>query len=114
MASTLGLSYQTLLTLNPGYLQGVVPASTKGNFVVIPTRVASAFQQAYGNEIDVTNVPGRLRTTYTVIPGDNIRTLAQLFQCQPADIMRWNGLRHEQVFVNQQLTVYLPRATAKP
>lgn len=114
VARNLGLSYQTVLTLNPAFIHGIVPVTNDGHFVIVPARVAAQFQSLYGTEATTTQVEGRLKTSYMVIPGDDIQTLAQLFQCTPQDIMQWNGLRQEEVTVNQQLIVFLPRATARP
>ncbi len=114
LANSLDISYQMIQTLNPSYLQGVVPSSTKGHYVVVPARVADLFQELYGNDNSHPRVEGRLKTNYVVIPGDTIETLAQLFQCTAEDIALWNGLQQAEVIVNQELVVYLPRANARP
>lgn len=114
VAGQLGVDYRTLYQLNPSFLQGVVPASRDGHFVTVPARVADGFQARYGQTGNEAGTEGRLRTTYTVVAGDRIETLALLFQCTPEDIMRWNGLRVKEVIVNQPLTVFLPRGNARP
>jgi membrane-bound lytic murein transglycosylase D len=114
VAQQLGVDYRLLYQLNPAYLQGVVPGSNQGHFVTVPARVAPAFMERYGTAGDFSGTGGRLRTTYTVVSGDQIETLALLFQCTPEDIMRWNGLQKKEVVVNQPLTVFLPRGNARP
>lgn len=115
VARTIGISHQTLRALNPGYLSGVIPRSQDGNYIVVPMSAAGAFQQNYGPATTAQSAPqGRIRSSYVVVAGDRIETLALLFRCSVEDIMRWNGLQKAEVVVKQHLVVYLPRENVRP
>lgn len=114
LARQLELSYRTLTSLNPSYLQGLVAASAKGQFITVPTRVAADFKERY---IDTSALPvpaNHQKSQYTTVSGDKLETLAILFQCSPQDLIAWNGLINNKITVNQPLTVYLPQRVAKP
>lgn len=114
IARDLEVEYRTLTYLNPSYLHGLIAANAKGNYLTLPTRVASAFKATYLTETG-RNVPANYRKTeYTTVAGDRLSTLAILFQCTPRQLIAWNGLSSENITVNQMLTVYLPQRVATP
>lgn len=114
VARQLGVGYKTLTYLNPSYLQGLVPASETGHFVTVPDRVAMAFATNFLQIKGSVDLSSRQASQYVTVPGDNLDTLAILFQCTPEDIMAWNGLRERQLTVNQTLVVYLQRSSIRP
>lgn len=115
VARTIGVRHSTLRALNPAYLQGVVPRSTEGHYVVVPARAAGLFIQHYGPREQTQALPSnRVRTTYVAVPGDRIETLALLFRCSVEDIMRWNGLQKAEIVAQQHLLVFLARDGARP
>ncbi|MEZ4983895.1 MAG: transglycosylase SLT domain-containing protein [Saprospiraceae bacterium] len=101
IARQLGLSYRTLQFLNPSFIQGLVPATTKGHLITIPDRVATDFAAQFVANAALPATTQRQQSQYITVPGDNLETLATLFQCTPEDLMAWNGLTHRQLAVNQ-------------
>lgn len=116
IADATGVSYSTLRRLNQQYRKGIIPPSERGNYVIIPTRAAAEFQNQFtGNTPDFSvNLPDHIVSKYVTVPGDNIETLAQLFNCSVNDLMLWNQLSRAEVTVNQPLLVFLPKAQARP
>ncbi|MGH1436934.1 MAG: transglycosylase SLT domain-containing protein [Lewinella sp.] len=114
LARQLELSYRTLTSLNPSYLQGLVAASAKGQYITVPTRVAASFKERYIDTNAVAIPANHQKSEYTTVSGDKLETLAILFQCTPQELINWNGLINNKITVNQPLTVYLPRRVAKP
>lgn len=110
VARELNISYRTLQRLNPSYISGLVHKRSKGQLVTVPERIADAFQQRFLNDSSLPNfLNGRQRSTYVTVAGDNLDTLAQLFECSKDEIISWNKLSNEKVTINQPLVVYLPR-----
>ena len=112
-----GISRAVLEYLNPGYQKGFIPKSTSGNYLILPVRIAPAFQKLLaektGNRAlyDQVAPPGMFKTNYIVGAGDQIAGIAQRYQCNVDDIVEWNGLATADVFVNQELVLLLPRGT---
>ena len=113
------VSVAILRKLNPGYLGNIIPASRKGQYLVLPTYAAESFR-AYLNEKISTEVfikpVDMIRTTYATVAGDEIETLALLFRCTVEDIMKWNLLQTKKIAVRQSLVLYLQRTntTVRP
>jgi membrane-bound lytic murein transglycosylase D len=112
IASACGLAPAVITTLNPGYLQKAMPANRKGQFLILPASAVTAFKDYLAGKSAKKvslNVPNKFKSSYVVAKGDRIENLASLFQCSVDDIVRWNGLSDAEVFVNQELIVYLPK-----
>lgn len=106
------VSRSILRKLNPGYLGNLVPASRKGQFIVLPAYAAEAFRNYLAEKISGQSdfrQEGMTRTTYTTVAGDRIETLALLFGCSVDDIMKWNHLKTKDLAVNQSVVLYLRR-----
>lgn len=114
VAREMGVSYRTLTKLNPSFLQGFIPASSKLQYITIPTRVVNQFTQRYLQNDNLVVPANRQKSQYVTVPGDSLDTLAVLFQCSKAELIAWNGLSDEKLTVNQALNVYLPRRVARP
>lgn len=117
IASACGLSPSTVALLNPGYVQKQIPASSKGYFLILPASAVNVFKnflagKAIGN-LHFSIPSNTFQSTYIVAKGDRIESLASLFQCKVEDIMKWNGLTEREVFVNQELIVFLPSELSK-
>ncbi len=117
IASACGLSPATITKLNPAFVQKQVPKSAKGHFVVLPASAVSIFKsylagQAIAN-LNFAAPSNTFQSTYVVAKGDRIENLAGLFKCTVEDIMKWNGLTQPEVFVNQELIVFLPSELSK-
>lgn len=114
VARRLGITYQTLTRLNPSYRHGQVILHDGGAYLTVPTAVAPLFEQLFLNEqLTALESTGTV-ATYVTVAGDKLETLAQLFQCSPADIMRWNGLKEAKLTANQLLRIYLPQQVVQP
>ncbi len=115
VANQCDTEYSMLRKLNQGYLLGYVPASKKGNFLIIPAKSAPAFMSRYETSREVTPTPpDRIRSSYVTVPGDEIETLSLLFRCSIEELMSWNQLRSAEVTVNQPLLVFLPQPEVRP
>ncbi len=106
--------------LNPGFIRQFIPAHSEGHYLVLPSSAESSFREYMAErfriksvEPVIDNLQDIFRTTYTVIPGDKIESLAMLFRCTVDDIMEWNQLRQPEVVVNQSLVLYLNRLNGK-
>ncbi|MFN7119033.1 MAG: transglycosylase SLT domain-containing protein [Saprospiraceae bacterium] len=112
IASACGIAPAIIQTLNPGYRLRSVPKSPKGQFLILPASAVSSFKEYLTGKSSAkkaTVAPAnKVKSSYVVAKGDRLETLATLFKCSVQDIMKWNGLTEPEVFVNQELIVYLP------
>jgi len=116
VASITGVSLYTLHKLNPAYQRYALPASSVGNFIVLPQRGYQAFLEAYPNEKGLSAVAHARqnrfsKTTWNVQPGGTLDKLANLCGCSKADIMAWNHLKTEELYYQQELIIYYPTPT---
>lgn len=108
-----GVDAYRLRVLNPGYTKGYVPSSATGNFLLLPTEAARRFTEQVNVKVDVKDsntlaAPlNMFKNHYVVKAGERIEELANRFKCSVRDIMRWNDLTLPEVFVHQQLVVFL-------
>lgn len=114
IANEIGVDRSELTKLNPALRQGYIPASEKGYYLILPAAVAPAFAERYGQAQALTPPQGRFRSNYVVVAGDDIATLAMLFDCAVDDLVNWNQLATAEVVINQPLTVYLPEKPVRP
>lgn len=119
LASKCNVSTQELRTLNPGYTQQLVPSSATGNFLLLPAEAAMLFTQEIDAKVNLKQ-PNTLaaplntfRNEYVVKAGERIEELATRFKCSVRDIMRWNDLTLPEVFVHQQIVVFLHKPLDK-
>ncbi len=122
IANVTGLSKYTVRDLNPSYKKGIIPASQRGNYVILPERVMGSFIQflkypdsrngmVYSSEsINVYKDPNDhfFKTKYKVLPTDNLQSLANLFRCNAYSIMAWNNLKTDVLYPGQELVMYQP------
>ncbi|MEZ5041358.1 MAG: transglycosylase SLT domain-containing protein [Saprospiraceae bacterium] len=114
-----GLNFVEVKKLNPGYINNYIPKSTGGNLLVLPASANGAFQRFLAEKgIESKKAPmpeGTFKSTYKVVAGDRLETLAMLFNCSLEELMAWNGLRTPEVVLNQSITVYFQKnPPAKP
>lgn len=119
LARKCSISTQELSILNPGYTQQFVPSSATGNFLLLPAEAASIFAREIDAKVNLKQ-PNTLaaplntfRNEYVVKAGERIEELATRFQCSVRDIMRWNDLTIPEVFVHQQIVVFLHKPLDK-
>lgn len=119
IAYACGVSASTLHYLNPGFVAGVIPSSQSGYYVNVPASAAPAFRKllteralAKGVQGIQFSIPeGTFKSTYMVRAGESLQSLARLCNCNIKEIMFWNNLQNEEVVVNQELVLYLPKET---
>lgn len=108
IASTIGLSVETLRSLNPQYKIDIIPATTKPYALTLPQRSVTDFITAQGEifskdslylkeYIDPKNIEKK-RTehtgfVYTVKKGDTLGAIARRYRVSQTNLMRWNKLR---------------------
>jgi membrane-bound lytic murein transglycosylase D len=117
IAYVTGVSATTLNYLNPGYMTGVIPVTSEGFLVTLPAEAAPAFrkyleEKAAAKDKDTmtfTAPQGTLKSLHTVKAGETLASLARLCKCNIKEIMLWNNLRDENIVVNQELVLYLPK-----
>lgn len=114
VARELGVSYRTLQKLNPSFKQGLIADKEAGQYITVPTRVAQQFVANYMEPQAQTAPQNYTMNKYITVAGDNLPTLARLFKTTVEDIVKWNNLSSEQLTVNQELIIYMPRQLARP
>lgn len=114
IAQACALKLSVIQALNPSYLQRFVPANKEGNFIVLPASATNSFRQylskKIGAQAKLETPSGTFKTSYLVVPGDKIETVAMLLKCDVKDLMKWNNLAHREVVVNQHLVLFLPNS----
>ena len=116
IATMTGLSITTIRALNPSYKQDFIPASTNGRFLILPKRVMNAFNALFQRPDSKDKPQSFVRSTgalytksyYTVQPDDNLAFLAELFNCEPAHLKIWNGLKSDVLYPGQELLLFSP------
>ncbi len=117
--------------LNPSYKKNYIPASTKGNNLVLPENRMAVFKNTYknpdsGNRNYVVGervLAPRYKPTkpvnskqlfYRVEEGDDLSSLSSAFACKGADIMKWNKLTSSKLRKGQQLIIFISKDHVKP
>lgn len=109
VANMTGTSQKLIQKLNPSYLQSIIPATEKGNYLILPVGAMGIFNglnYSYNTEKAIPD--DSFKSSYRVKVGDSIAKLADLFNCTIDEIQNWNQLVIPEVFADQQLTVYFP------
>jgi len=107
-----GLSYAEIGQLNPAVTNGYWPASSQGNFIVLPTEAIAKLKDhmdanAGPQVVFASPQAGESRLTYTVNAEDDIHSISRQFGIQPEDLARWNFLPEDRVFPYQVLELYV-------
>ena len=114
-----GLAITTIRALNPSYKRDYIPASTKGQYLILPKRVMNDFNSYFsrpdGRKINRrpsgrrnTGRPLYTQSYYTVQQGDNLAFLAKLFNCEPYHLKVWNDLKTNSVAPGQEILLFSP------
>ena len=121
-----GIPAYTIETLNPSYKKKIIPASPRGNYLILPQRVMGSFMQYLkypdtrnstvysSSNIRVNTHPNEnfFQTKYVVRENDNIHSLAKVFKCNTYNIRAWNHLISDYIHPGQELTMYQPFVTS--
>lgn len=112
IAKATGLSYDVVRKLNRAYINGYVPASKKGNNIVLPANTTNSFRFYMANKgkTAMQAKGSQVATYYVAAKGDNLEKVAKMFNTDVASIMEWNNLSEETISINQELVLYLSRA----
>ncbi len=127
IAQVTGLPLDMIEALNPAYLQGIIPAQQKGYFVTLPKRVMPAFEEYlnkkrpdYEARMRVKSIPVYIskpqsagnsqyqKSSYTVLSGETIESIASKTGCAVHQIKAWNNLDSTKLELGQQLNIYVP------
>ena len=107
---TTGLDHSSIRRLNPSYLQGMLPSSKRGNYLVLPAKQlikVTAYLREAANKTAYQYTPkGSFEKRYTVKVGDHIGTIAERFGCYGSEIMVWNDLSSGPLAPNQEIFLY--------
>jgi membrane-bound lytic murein transglycosylase D len=125
IATTLGISLETMRALNPKYLKDVVPALGKPYSIVLPQSHTvgfvgraeeihskdSIYLAEYLNPANAKNTRALLTgtggsTIHRVRRGETLSHIALKYGVKVSDIVRWNGLRtSHKLSINQRLEI---------
>lgn len=109
-----GLSLTEIRSLNPSYRSSFIPESSRGNFLLLPAPAMEKFRDFLSARRMRRNIdpallyPNFYKVSYVVRPGETIDGLARRFRVSVSDLMRWNHLPYQEIFVNQELVAFLP------
>lgn len=118
---------EDLAFLNPMYIKGVIPGSAKPYPLWLPKKYIGDFlanedklyvaqmpvsKDTSGQKAIEVNVPssidtGTTRIDYVVKKGEYISLLAKRYQVRVTDIMDWNKLSSQTLYVGQKLLLYV-------
>ncbi|MGK0365392.1 MAG: membrane-bound lytic murein transglycosylase D [Saprospiraceae bacterium] len=117
IASLSGVALADVQKLNPAYNRGVIPATKKGHYLILPeigmTRLQSHLK--YSNirtnnpELNTASSGGQVlqKVTYRVKSGDTLGALANTFNCDLSEILAWNDLSTSRINLRQELVFYM-------
>ncbi len=112
--------------LNPSYINDFIPATTDGNFVILPSRVRNVFENYLNTPTaerqDISSKPIifntsansndlYVKTQVTVSPGDNLDQIAEAFNCHAQNIKSWNYMASSYISRGQDLNIYIPKVS---
>ena len=119
MSKLSGIPTNVIELLNPAYKQRFIPKNKSGNFLTLPDEGMAKFKnnqregarRIYYNErrLQVKGPSNSLRSAYTVQKGQRIDKIARLLRVNVHDLLEWNHMTSNSVFVGQELVVYLSR-----
>ena len=131
ISEVMGIPLRELRALNPQYLTGLIPGSSKPHALTLPmthigdfidlndsirnyrsatylnrsTQIANPVQSSSASA--PTNVSGKTQLTYTVKSGDNLGYIADWYRVALSDLRYWNNIYSNTIRVGQRITVYV-------
>jgi membrane-bound lytic murein transglycosylase D len=114
------ISQEELSFLNPSYKHGIIPKiEGKEYILVLPNNYMVDFVSnedsiyAKVDSINAANVvampkyyEANDRIRYKVRSGDNLGYIAEKYGVKVSEIRRWNGLKSNNIYIGQRLTIY--------
>ena len=123
-----GVDLEVIEALNPAYKSGFIPASSKGNYLILPRRVMLTLKEYMRiDQSDLENRylagesllefqpsrsvdnPDYYRGVYQVQMNDRLEQIANLFGVSVHHLIAWNDLETGQLEPGQKLYVYQPK-----
>jgi len=140
ISKALQIPVELLKELNPQYLKDVIPQSISGSYYVLrlPHDKAAMFYAhidriyRYQDFVDskdndnsgknskigdnktpvLSNANTYVLLKYTVKPGDNLKMIAEWYECTESDILRWNKNAVNGIAAGQELNIYVSASKA--
>ncbi len=116
IAEVSGTSYHIVQTLNPSYKKGMIKADVQeGSYLILPYTSIGAFMRfQHGDAFFANSSPKEkveanketIRTEYMVRAGDDLKSIAAIFNCKPENIKSWNRLSSSLVSPGQRLVIF--------
>jgi len=113
IAHASGVALSDIRKLNPAYRGSIIPKRADGHYLLLPADgiknlkpliVARSGQYAPDYQL---LYPNTFQMDYKVRPGETIGDVAKRFNITEAQIQQWNQLREPEVFVHQELSLYV-------
>lgn len=113
--------------LNPGFVQGIVPASKEGSYLILPEMAMVAFRDylRWSGDVSIVTDASQLEqatiqspseellgTTILVEKGQSFQQIAKMYGVQVEDILTWNKLETKYPYYRQELLLFLPKEWA--
>jgi membrane-bound lytic murein transglycosylase D len=123
IADATGLSQEVIKNLNAGYKRGLIPASEKGNTLMLPQRVMPAFvnwlngrggNRTYAVDENIRFIGGDLgdgkyaHISITTTQSEHIDRLAERYGCNGEHLKTWNQLTNNYVSAGQKIKIWRP------
>lgn len=127
IAQVTDLPLDVIEALNPSYKKGYIPSSQEGNYLTLPIRVMEAFKAyvvasrpdskqfmpVFSGPVYFTRPsdqakPSYVKSTYMVMEGEDLRSIARDLKVTVHQIKAWNKLRSDEVKPGQELIVFTP------
>lgn len=99
IANYTGISISKIRKLNPAYKVGLIPIRKDGNYIILPRLDAIAYKDKVKEEQSKSY-------NYYVQNGESLQTIARLNKCDVTEILDWNAMKTDNVFVNQKLRMF--------
>ena len=108
LAAVIGVEESILYTLNPSYIQGIVPSNSS---IYIPERVYPYVKDYFNleSEHDIMVNTSFIKKIHYVAKEESLWTIAQKFHCTPQAIMEWNSMESMNTSQGQALVIYQPQ-----
>ncbi len=105
------LDQATIHLLNPSYLTGNVPASKRGNYIMLPERAIRAISRYLRDSRKASEETAFLPQNafekwHQVKVGQSIHSIAERYGCTQSEIMVWNGLPNSTISAGQELILF--------
>jgi len=117
ISSLSGVPLVDVQKLNPAYNRGVIPATKKGHYLILPEIGMTRLQNHLKYSNIKTNNPGLnkasgggevlKKVTYRVKSGDTLGALANTFDCELNEVLAWNDLSTSRINLGQVLVFYI-------